>query len=164
MAAARLFGMTEEIWERHANPWSGWTRIATLPLLLAAVWSVEWIGWGAVPVIAIVLVWAWLNPRLFPKPRTTDLWISRAVLGERLWVNRGALAIPPRHRAIPRALSVLAGLGGALALGGAIGNAIWPTVLGAVLVYAGKLWFLDRMVWLYEDLKDTDPRYRDWLY
>ena len=51
-----------------------------------------------------------------------------------------------------------------IAIGGALANALWPTILGAVLIYAGKLWFCDRMVWLYEDMKETDPRYRSWLY
>ena len=36
-------------------------------------------------------------------------------------------------------------------------------LLGAAVSYAGKLWFCDRMVWLYEDMKDRDPQYRSWL-
>lgn len=32
----------------------------------------------------------------------------------------------------------------------------WPTILGAALMFLGKLWFVDRMVWLYEDLKDKE--------
>lgn len=35
--------------------------------------------------------------------------------------------------------------------------AIWLTLFGATLVYAGKLWFLDRMVWLYEDMGAAPP-------
>lgn len=31
----------------------------------------------------------------------------------------------------------------------------WPTLFGAALVYLGKLWFLDRMVWLCRDMRDT---------
>ncbi len=31
----------------------------------------------------------------------------------------------------------------------------WGLGVGTVLVYAGKVWFLDRMVWLYEDMKDS---------
>lgn len=41
---------------------------------------------------------------------------------------------------------------------------VWPTLLGAVMVYCGKLWFLDRMVWLYEKMKELHPPYRRWLY
>jgi len=32
------------------------------------------------------------------------------------------------------------------------------------MVYCGKLWFLDRMVWLYEEMKELHPPYRRWLY
>ncbi|MGH1393463.1 MAG: DUF6653 family protein [Trichormus sp.] len=28
----------------------------------------------------------------------------------------------------------------------------------------GKLWYLDRMVWLYTEMKDINPEYRSWLY
>nr|WP_244627082.1 DUF6653 family protein [Microvirga tunisiensis] len=59
--AAKLFQMDERAWERHASPWSVWTRVASLPLLLAAVWSHVWLGiWALVPV-ALVVLWLWLN-------------------------------------------------------------------------------------------------------
>ena len=42
---ASAFGLDDEGWARHANPWSGWTRvITTLPLLIAAIWSRAWVG------------------------------------------------------------------------------------------------------------------------
>lgn len=47
---------------------------------------------------------------------------------------------------------------------GVIDLAIWPMLFGCALVYPGKLRFLDRMVWLYEDMKNVDPRYRSCLY
>jgi hypothetical protein len=40
----------------------------------------------------------------------------------------------------------------------------WPTVFGMTLVMVGKLWFVDRMVWLYEDMKNASPEYQSWLY
>ncbi|CUH46203.1 hypothetical protein RUA4292_00368 [Ruegeria atlantica] len=48
----RLMGMKDEIWLRHANPWSVWTRVLTpLPLLALAIWSREWIdNWAWVAV------------------------------------------------------------------------------------------------------------------
>jgi hypothetical protein len=63
-----------------------------------------------------------------------------------------------------RLLGVVAGLGAGIGIAGALANEIWPTVLGGLLIYAGKLWFLDRMVWLYQDMKEADPRYGRWLY
>jgi hypothetical protein len=42
--------------------------------------------------------------------------------------------------------------------------AIWPTLSGMALIMLGKLWLVDRMVWLYEDMKNASPEYRSWLY
>lgn len=36
--------------------------------------------------------------------------------------------------------------------------------LGAALSILTKLWFCDRMVWLYEDMKDSSPVYRSWQH
>lgn len=40
----------------------------------------------------------------------------------------------------------------------------WITVLGTLLIYAGKMWFLDRMVWLFEDMKAQHDEYNNWEY
>jgi hypothetical protein len=42
---AGAFGMTEDAWKRHANPWSVWTRFAAIPLMILAIWSRVWLGW-----------------------------------------------------------------------------------------------------------------------
>jgi hypothetical protein len=77
----RLMAMDDRVWRRHANPWSGWTRVAALPLLVLAIWSRVWIGWWALVAVWLVVVWTWLNPRLFPEPRTLDAWMSRGRAG-----------------------------------------------------------------------------------
>ena len=41
---------------------------------------------------------------------------------------------------------------------------VWETIFGMVIVILGKSWFLDRMVWLYDEMKDANPDYRSWLY
>jgi hypothetical protein len=160
---AQLFRMDDEVWARHASGWSVWTRVATLPVLLLAVWSHAWLGGWALLPVTIVLLWTWLNPRLFPPPRTTRTWAAKATFGERLWLNRDRVPIPVHHRIVPHVLTGVAAMGFAVAVGGALANAIWLTLLGTVLSYAGKLWFCDRMVWLYEEMKDLHPEYRQWL-
>ncbi len=160
----RLFAMDDAVWARHANGWSVWTRFATLPLLLLALWSHAWIGWWAPAAIAAVLVWTWLNPRVFPKPPTADTWAAKATFGERIWLERGKEPVPEHHLVATRLLGLLAGLGTVVSVGGALANALWPTILGALLLTANKLWFCDRMVWLYQDMQASDPRYGSWLY
>ena len=40
---------------------------------------------------------------------------------------------------------------------------VWATVAGVMGVVLPKAWFVDRMVWIYEDMKETDPKYAVWL-
>jgi hypothetical protein len=156
--------MDEATWERHANPWSVWTRFTAMPLLVLAVWSRAWLGRRAVVPMTVALLWTWLNPRVFSKPVSTDNWASRGVLGERVWMNRKNVPVPEHHRLLPNILSVVSALGGVLAIWGVAALRVWPTLLGMALVYLGKLWFIDRMAWLYEEMKDANPEYRGWLY
>ncbi|TDH61409.1 hypothetical protein E2C06_16590 [Dankookia rubra] len=149
---ARAFRLDDAGWVRHANPWSGWTRMAVLPLLALAGWSRAWIGWWALLPLVLLLGFLWLNPRLFPPPCRLDAWISRSVLGERLWVNRDHVPVPARHRRLPHWLAALSGLGGICLAYGVAMLEPWPSLLGLVVAYMGKLWFLDRMVWLHQDM------------
>lgn len=148
----KIFALDEAAWARHANPWSVWTRFTVLPLLIAAFWSRLWLGWYALCPIALAVLWMWLNPRLFAPPTRTDGWASKAVLGERLWLDHKTVPIPPRHRVLPHILSTVAAIGLGFVIWGVSIFAIWPTLLGMALIYCGKLWLLDRMVWLYEDM------------
>jgi hypothetical protein len=105
----------------------------------------------------------WANPRVFHRPKNMGNWASRGVLGERVWLNRDAVPVPERHRVVPHVLNVVTAVGTAFVVWGLVTLAVWPTLLGSVLVYCGMLWFLDRMVWLYEDLAEQNDQYRAWL-
>lgn len=159
---ATLFAMNERTWERHASPWSVWTRMATLPVLLSAIWSHTTLGWWALVPVAIVVAWLWLNPRLFPPPASTRSWASRAVLGERLWLDR-ARPIDPEHRTAATVAAGASSIGFVAAIYGAAVNDWGWTVAGAAVCYLGKLWFIDRMVWVFEDERRRDPAVAAWL-
>jgi hypothetical protein len=160
--AAKLFQMDERTWERHASPWSVWTRVASLPLLLAAVWSHIWVGaWALVPV-ALVVLWLWLNPRLFPAPIRRDSWSAKATFGERVWLNRKSVPIPGHHARVAHILSAAAAVGFAVALAGAVLNELLAAVAGGLVAWFAKMWFCDRMVWLYDEMKDKHPPYAAW--
>ncbi len=47
---------------------------------------------------------------------------------------------------------------------GLVALALWPTILGAALIYCGKLWFLDRMAWLFQDMVGETQEYQSWLF
>ena len=160
---SKFFGLDDEGWMRHANPWSGWTRVPCLALLVAAFWSRVWLGWYSAIPIAAVLLWTYFNPRIFPKPKSTNNWASKAVLGERVWLNRDKIPVPDHHRLAPNILMVVALFGLMLVIWGVWHLDASVTLLGMSIAYMGKLWFLDRMVWLWEDMKEL-PEYRNWLY
>jgi len=123
--AARLMSMSDEVWMRHANPWSGWTRVAISPLWFLAIWSWVWIGWWALVPVSVLAVCTWLNPRIF-RPYTDDRpWITRGVLGERMFMNRTSVAIPQEHLRMAHILSALAGLSLAGAIVGFVTADFW---------------------------------------
>ncbi len=156
--------LSDETWRRHANPWSVWTRYAAFPVLIAALWSFHAIGWWSLVPISAVTLWLVVNPRAFPPPASTDNWASKAVLGERIWVGLKRAEVPRRHAVVPRLASVIAALASLAVLWGLVRRDPAVTVLGTALVMLAKTWFVDRMVWLFEDMKDTRPEYRSWLY
>lgn len=160
----RLMGMTDDVWGRHANPWSVWSRVIILPLLTLAIWSRVWIGWWAILPIILLMVWIWINPRVFKRPKSTDNWSSKAVLGERVWLKRQSTPIPKHHDRAARILSYIPMAGLVPYVHGLIVQSPWEATVGLVLIVIGKLWFLDRMVWLYDDMKDERSEYAEWHY
>jgi len=161
---ADAFHMTDAVWERHTNPWSVWTRYGALPLLIAAIWSRVWLGWGAIAPTLVVILWIWLNPRIFPKPKTTRQWASKAVLGERIWMNQKQVPIPPHHHPVIALSNTVNAIGFGICVWGLWSLNPWPTLLGLSWVILGKTWFLDRMVWLCDEMSDRYPEYQNWLY
>ena len=161
---ADLFQMDDRTWLRHANPWSVWTRFTVLPFLILAIWSRVWLGWLSLLPITISLLWMWLNPRIFVKPQTTNNWTSKGVLGERVWLNRDRVSVPKHHQKVPNILNLVAASGIPFLILGLVNLEIYPTLMGVVLIDFGKLWFIDRMVWLYEEMKHEHQEYCSWLY
>ena len=104
-AMIKAFGLTDEGWQRHANPWSVYTRIPIPALLALAIWSRKWIGRRSLLPIATVCAWTTVNPRVFPPPRSADRWASRAVLGERLWTASRKQGAPIPRRLAPVVLT-----------------------------------------------------------
>jgi len=160
---AASFAMTDPVWERHANPWSGATRLPILPLLALAIFARAWIGWWCLVPIAILLAWAWANPRAFGPPAHTRHWMSRAVLGERVWLNAETVTIPPHHARAALWLGILSGAGLVPLAWGLWVLDPWAVVAGCVVTVLAKLWFLDRMVWLFADMAERHPPYAAWL-
>lgn len=158
-AAEQMMRMDDATWWRHANPASGWTRMPILAGLALAIFSRVWIGWWCLVPVALLLVWNWLNPRAFASPQSLDSWMTRAVLGERIWLNRQTKPIPPNHARMANMLSLAATFGLLPLVYGLWVLDPMATASGVIIATGAKLWFLDRMVWLYEDTKADHPEY-----
>lgn len=146
--------MSEKTWERHANPWSGLTRLITYPLVFIPVWYFQEFFKDPVhnwyPILGIILVafWFWLNPRIFPKPKNFNHWMSKGVLGEKLWTSR------KRYKDINLLLSPIGVPFFIIGLYTAYAKMFWPTMFFAGCAFLLKLWFVDRMVFYYEANKN----------
>ena len=149
--AERLMAMDDAAWRRHANPWSGYTRMVTvLPLLMLAIWSRVWLGWWALIPVGLALGWVWLNPRLFAEPKRFDSWMSKGVLGERIFIEHRA-SLPDHQLRMARILAFASAPGVVLMIWG-LWSLWWEAaVFGALLGVIPKIWFVDRMVWIFHE-------------
>lgn len=74
--------LKELMWSRHRNPWSGWTRVLVGFAMGHALWLHDW-TYLAITIVAVIT-----NPFWFPAPKRDDAWMTRAVDGERLWLDQ----------------------------------------------------------------------------
>jgi hypothetical protein len=79
-------------------------------------------------------------------------------------MNRKNVPVPKHHLLVPSILSAISAIGAIPFIWGLVVLEIWQTVLGGIVIIISKIWFVDRMVWLYEDMKDATPEYESWLY
>lgn len=150
----KVFGLQGNSWENHANPWSVWTRFATLPFLVLAIWSRVWVAWYCLIPITVLVIWLLINPTLFKKPSSFNNWGSKSVLGEKYWSERKKRFVPKHHNIPILILTILQTIGGIVLIIGLWRLKICWTLIGIITVYMAKMWFLDRMVWIQEDMKN----------
>jgi hypothetical protein len=117
-----LRGVKRAVFARHCNPWSAWTRWASVPLVLVPVWRRSWRD------AALVGAWMAVNPVVFGKPAHERAWSTRAMLGEEKWISErpmdaamavnaaataagiGAMIAARQRRAVPAAVATAASM------------------------------------------------------
>lgn len=62
-----------------------------------------------------------------------------------------------RHRTIPNVLNAVSMIGLPFLAWGLFRYQLWPTLLGMVLITGTKLWYIDRMAVLYDDMVAAQP-------
>lgn len=160
-----VFGLKDENWMRHSNPASVWTRFSVLPLLVVSIWSRKWIGRRFVVPLGLSIAWLFANPLFFKPPRSTKNWASKAVFGERIWVDQDRSELPDQFNSVmPNVASAYQAVGLAPLAYGLSKLKVGPTVGGVLIVQGGKLWYLDRMVLLFDEMKTRSAEYARWEY
>lgn len=154
--------MTDASWARHANPWSVYTRILGGTLVFFSLWSIYWIGWYSLFAIATSAFWIYINPRIFSPPRTTSSWAAKGVLGERAFLNRRAVPIPAGHARLAWITTAISAAFLAISVYGILYKNFWAAFSAWHAATVSKLWFVDRMVWLWGVMKDKHPVYQSW--
>ena len=134
-AAVTIRERLEDVfWERHSNPWSGWTRVAAGPALLYAVYRRDR------RLLAATIAFTVVNPVLFPRPERTDNWMSRGVLAEREWIEAGNGTAGSDY---PNVLNLLSAPAWLYALYSAFRRRPLRTAVATAVSMALKLWWID---------------------
>jgi hypothetical protein len=133
------------LWSRHANPWSVWTLVAVYPVLVLSIYR------RSRPLLAGTLLFVALNPFLVSPPETDEAWATRAVLGERIWIDRG-LSSSSHTRFVVACAPVYV-----FTLRSAAERRPARTAVGTVVSVVLMLVFFWRMVGVYEEERDR-PR------
>lgn len=121
------------MFQRHAHPFSAWSRLLSAPLLLVPLWTRRW--WLYVPIGA----WMAVNPVATPPARDTSSFATRAILGEESW-TRDPTSEP--------AVMALAGMASATLAGSMVaayqhrrtGAVVGTGVFVAITLWEWKLW------------------------
>lgn len=128
--------LSEKRWDKHANPWSGWTRVLSMPVLAIGLYVHS--AW----ILGAVIVWLIINPILFPKPKRVDSWMSKGVLGERVYFKDGKKI----KKDLPTLLNILNVPIFVAFLYFGWQQELVAMILAGLLTMMIKFWFIDRMV------------------
>ena len=97
----------ENMWGRHSNPKSGWSRMAAGFVAVAALYHRKW------NLLGLTLLFLIINPVLFPEPsEELDDWMYKVVRAEERWTNDGHRLIGLGYPQILNTVSIPIGLYG----------------------------------------------------
>lgn len=136
--------LSEKTWERHANPWSGWTRVLSMPALAVGLYLHSF--W----ILGAVVIWLIVNPVLFPKPKRVDNWMSKGVIGEKLYFQDGKKF----KKDLPTLLNIVNIPTFIAFMYFSWQQELTAMILAGLLAMTIKFWFIDRMVRITEENAD----------
>ncbi|MDF1695779.1 MAG: hypothetical protein P1U56_08115 [Saprospiraceae bacterium] len=161
---SKLCGKKAKTLAKNTNPFNVLTQYLLLPILIVLLWNRQWLGWIYIFPLVLIMYWLIFNP-VFPKYSSKNRWASKAILGTDIYLNRDKIPIPTHHKiVILQFLQVIFFCGVVGSIGSAIYYSICGVTIGMTVAYLTRSWILDRMVWLYEDMKDTKEELEQWEF
>lgn len=93
--------VSDDVWARHSNPKSGWSRLLSWPVFVVALYYRKW--W----LMALTTLFVAVNPILFREPvEESDDWMYKVVRAEERWTNDGHRLLGLGYPQILNTLSV----------------------------------------------------------
>ncbi|SFT89529.1 hypothetical protein SAMN05444141_104207 [Pseudovibrio denitrificans] len=148
---------------RLNKPKSLLVRALVLPALLAPLWYQPTLGWfWAVALSVAAVAWVWIIPPFGKKNVGAQTWAQKAILGERMWLNRMFVPIPAPYHQKALALLVVGLIAVGLAIWAAATNNLPLMLTGGIIAYLAKFTSLFVMVKIFEHMKNAHPLYKSW--
>ncbi len=86
-------------------------------------------------------------------------------MGERVYINRDKIDLPEHHKlALFKILNMISSLGMLLSTWAIVYYSVWGAIVRVTLAYLEKSWYLNRTVWLYEDMREVNEEYKSWYF
>jgi hypothetical protein len=147
--------LPDAVWNRHANPKSGWSRMLSTPLLMGSIYLRK------PRLLLTTLVFVVVNPVLFPEPTEDqqDDFMYRVVRAEEAWTDSGRPLVGLEY---PQVLNILNGGATLYAIYAAVKRRPTGTAAGTAAAMALKLWFVWALVrWWESELATGDEQTTD---
>ena len=130
--------LSEKTWQRHSNPLSAWSRALSFVLLPIIIWY----------LLIAFIIWLIINPLLFPNPKSQSGWMSRAVIGEKIYTASGKVKAD-----LSTALNFTNLVTVLILIYTSYNQMLVATILLTIISYLLKFWYLDKMVYLADSNK-----------
>jgi hypothetical protein len=135
----------ENIWARHSNPKSGWSRMAAGFVIVGALYHRKW------TVLGLAVLFMILNPVLFREPtEELDDWMYKVVQAEERWTNDGNRLIGLGYPQILNTVSIPVGLYGLYA---AYKRKPISTVVFTLVSQGLNQWCMKEIIKYYEEVE-----------
>ncbi|MBN9670328.1 DUF6653 family protein [Roseibium aggregatum] len=148
---------------RPATPVSICLKFLAPGLLTALLWLQMWLGLsGALALTAAVAVGLIAVQKTYPGRKSGDGWLSQAGYGERIWLNRFIVPIPPELYTGITLLYPVFWSGALAALLGGYSMSALLTATGLLVAHSAQFVCIEKQIRLYREMKNKAPLYRFW--